>query len=172
MPNHVYVCSNCKTPSVEPIVFCAACGASPDAGAREKAACPLPPIAVPAGDHTRLRALAAAQRDSRRQVADFLLDELERARVYRQMPDSTVAMDARVRFRLEGSDRIECRTLVYPDRYLPTGQYLSILSPLGVALLGLKAGDRMPFADLQGLPGGVTVTEVAYSPGAAAATRS
>lgn len=160
MSNHTRLCPVCRTPSVEPMATCTVCGTSSDS-----VDLPLPPISVPAGDHTRLRALATAHRDSSRQVVEFLFDELERASVCRDTPDATVTMESRILFQLDGEHRIECRTLVYPDRYLPTGQYVSILSPLGVALLGLTTGDRMPFTDLQGMPTGVTVAEVAYSPG-------
>jgi transcription elongation GreA/GreB family factor len=167
MSNDATICPHCGTQSPEPNEHCPACGATmTPAEARDvDAHAPLPSIYLPVGDHGRLAALARTYLDTRRPVAQFLSDELERAVLCPEIPDGVVTMGSRILFRVDGQDRTECRTLVYPQEYHPSGQYVSILSPVGVALLGLKPGDHMPFRDLQAAPSGVTISEIAYQPG-------
>src|SRR3546814_2649157 len=76
------------------------------------------------------------------------------------LPDQVVAMNAQAIFRLDGLPQAESRMLVYPDRYHPTGQYLSILSPVGVALLGLREGRSMPFRTRDGAASRIHVEKV------------
>ena len=45
---------------------------------------------------------------------------------------------------------IESRLLVFPDDFRNFETHLSVLSPLGAALVGLGVGSRMPFVDLDG----------------------
>src|SRR3546814_1245948 len=99
-------------------------------------------------------------------VATFLLEELERAIVVDPdfLPDQVVAMNAQAIFRLDGLPQAESRMLVYPDRYHPTGQYLSILSPVGVALLGLREGRSMPFRTRDGAASRIHVEKVLAPP--------
>lgn len=175
MSNKAFICPSCGARSSEPKARCAVCGAmtipaeSP-LSAKEAATAAsgqdsLPSVYLHVGDHGRLAALARAHIDARRPVARFLSDELERAVLCADVPDGVVTMGSRVLFRVDGEDRTECRTLVYPQEYHPSGHYVSILSPVGVALLGLREGDHMPFLDLQDVPTGVTISEIAYQPG-------
>ena len=99
-------------------------------------------------------------------VADLLLGELERATVC--PPDAVgsdvVTMNSRVVFRTAEGFGPRSAVMVYPEDYHPTGQHVSVMSPLGAAMLGIRAGERMPFTDLQGTRFSVTVEEVAYRP--------
>lgn len=127
---------------------------------------PLPPIALTIGDFARLERLAHFENAVRSVAARQLATELERAVVL--PPDDiapdVVTMNSTVRYVLGPSGETHERALVYPDDYAPTGYHLSILSPLGTALLGLRAGACMPFQDLQGTSFVVTVTAVTYQP--------
>src|SRR5690606_21776624 len=78
----------------------------------------------------------------------------------RHLPPDAVRMNRRVLFRVGRADRTESRFLVYPQQYHTTGQYLSVLSPLGVALLGLREGSGMAFRDLGGTAQRVSVEKV------------
>src|SRR3546814_12189785 len=91
-------------------------------------------------------------------VGSFLLAELDRAIVVqpKDLPKDVAAMNRRLIFR-RGDAAAENRVLVYPHQYHPTGQYLSILSPLGVALLGLREGSRMFFRMRDGAEDSVRV---------------
>ncbi|MFO0653440.1 MAG: GreA/GreB family elongation factor [Polyangiales bacterium] len=75
-------------------------------------------------------------------------------------------MNSRVRFEVGGARRID-RTLVYPwDADELTGR-LSVLSPLGSALLGLKVGDTIAWSLPDGTAVDVRVIALLYQPEAA-----
>lgn len=95
-----------------------------------------------------------------------LESELARARVVDpdDVPPTVVTMNSTVRFRIESSsDEFEL-TLVYPKDTDSSGKTISILAPVGSALLGLSQGDEIAWPK----PGGgilrVQIIEVIYQP--------
>lgn len=159
-------CINCDT-SVHPaLTECPECGFRRPVNGKGRVGAgggDRPAIYVPTADYGRLETLAHTQIESDHPVASFLKRELERAivRPLDDVPGDTVRMSRRVTFRLSGNGRPETRYLVYPHQYHPTGQYLSVLSPLGVAVLGLREGGEMAFTDLAGTSMRVSVERVA-----------
>jgi regulator of nucleoside diphosphate kinase len=98
-------------------------------------------------------------------IAD-LESELARARVVepKDVPPTVVTMNSIVRFTVESSsDEFEL-TLVYPKDVDSSGKTISILAPVGGALLGLSQGDEIEWPK----PGGgvlrVKISEVTYQP--------
>lgn len=95
-----------------------------------------------------------------------LESELARARVVepRDMPPTVVTMNSTVRFKIESSNDEFELTLVYPKDIDSTGKTISILAPVGSALLGLSQGDEIEWPK----PGGgvlrVQIKEVTYQP--------
>jgi len=95
-----------------------------------------------------------------------LENELQRAEVVdpKDIPPSVVTMNSTVRFRVESSAEEFCLTLVYPKDVDSTGGTISILAPVGSALLGLSEGDEIEWPK----PGGgtlqVRIEEVTYQP--------
>jgi len=90
---------------------------------------------------TRLVESAAWSRDSR--SAELLDEELGRARVVADdaLPASSVALDSRVRFQdLQTGEQREI-TLVLPWKVDSAQGRISVLSPVGSALIGLSVGD-------------------------------
>ena len=89
-------------------------------------------------------------------VAKVLNDELDRAQMCapEAMPANVVTM-------------IRTRTLVYPAQMTDSATQLSVMAPVGAALLGLRVGDSIHWE----LPGGATtdleVLELIYQPEAA-----
>jgi len=85
-------------------------------------------------------------------VGRFLDDELTRARVVprRSVPRNVVTMNATVEFVLEQSAKPERLKLVYPADHVQDGSSISIASPVGVALLGLKEGQSMSWPSRYG----------------------
>src|SRR5690606_40665024 len=75
-------------------------------------------------------------------LADRLLDELGRARIVPagKMPKSVVAIGSRVTYRDEAAGQVKSVTLVYPEEADITRQRVSVMTPIGVALLGLAEG--------------------------------
>lgn len=92
--------------------------------------------------------------------------ELARAEVVepRDVPPTVVTMNSTVRFEVESSAEAFELTLVYPKDVDGSGQTISILAPVGSALLGLSQGDEIEWPK----PGGgtlrVRIREVTYQP--------
>ena len=79
--------------------------------------------------------------------AGFLLSELKRATLCppRALPGEVVSINSRVRYRLDDDPTVRGQRLVHPLDLGAAPDGLSVASPLGTALLGLRVGDRMPF---------------------------
>lgn len=92
--------------------------------------------------------------------------ELGRARIVdsKKVPATVVTMNSRVKFIVSSSNEEFCLTLVYPKDVNDKGDTISILAPVGSALLGLSQGDEMSWPK----PGGgmlkVRIEEVIYQP--------
>ena len=89
--------------------------------------------------------------------ADDLLHELDRASV---VPDATVPgdivrMGSLVRFRTGRDTRSV--TLVYPAEADIASARVSVLTPVGTALIGLRAGQSITFRTRDGRPQMLTV---------------
>lgn len=97
---------------------------------------------------------------------DELELELDRANVVKpeEVPPTTVTMNSTVRFVIESSQNEFELTLVYPNDVDSSGKKISILAPVGSALLGLSQGEEIEWPK----PGGgllkVTIKEVTYQP--------
>lgn len=120
-------------------------------------------------DFDRLEALAAAGEASGHPAAAFLATELERAvvRPAGEIGPGIVRMNSRVSFRIDGRD-MHFRTLVYPEEYVRrAGQddCVSVMTPLGAALLGLRVGAGMDYATAGGTKQHVTVVAVLQADG-------
>lgn len=102
-------------------------------------------------------------------VADALNDELDRAQMLapEAMPHDVVSMNSTVRFRDLSNGEERVRTLVFPSQVTDSATQLSVLAPVGAALLGLKVGSAIHWE----LPGGASahleVLELLYQPEAA-----
>jgi regulator of nucleoside diphosphate kinase len=106
----------------------------------------LPPIMVSARDYDRLMRSAGHLAEQAHPLAMPLLHELRRAtlRAPDELPDEVVTLDTFVTYRLAGEDTPEKRMLIHPDDRMWPPAELSVLTPLGLSLLGLRVGDRMP----------------------------
>ena len=102
-------------------------------------------------------------------VADALNEELDRAQMGtpESMPHDVVTMNSQVKFRNLTTGEELTRTLVYPAQMTDSSAQLSVLAPVGAALLGLRTGDTIHWE----LPGGASthleVLELLYQPEAA-----
>lgn len=121
----------------------------------------LPTVTILAPDFIRLGQLARAAREEQHPVADFLFSEIQRARVVDKglSEPGAVALNRWVTYSVDWTAP-ESRILVHPDDCIVAGRHLSVLSPLGAALIGLKVGDRMPYMSLAGLPHLVSVNSL------------
>ena len=121
----------------------------------------LPQIIVGTADHNKLIVLALADTGRAAQEADDLLNEMERARVVTDaaVPANVVRMGSAVRYRAEnGPERLV--TLVYPvDADIAAGR-VSVLTPVGTALIGLSTGQSIAWHTRDGRQQVLTVLEV------------
>ena len=126
----------------------------------------LPQIIVSETEERRLTTLATTSELLRRgyDVAHTLLAELERANVVPddRMPVQVVRMNSIVEFMVDGraSPRVE---LVFPRNANIDDGRISILTPIGTALLGLSPGQSMPVLGNDGSEHQLTVLAV-YDP--------
>ncbi|MGV3345032.1 nucleoside diphosphate kinase regulator [Enterobacteriaceae bacterium LUAb1] len=120
-------------------------------------------------DAERLDNLLEKQEYARLPVAQVLNQELDRATILKpaEIPDNIVTMNSEVEFRNLDTGETWTRKLVYPDQLTDSSTQISIMAPLGAALLGLKTGGSITWQ----LPGGETanieVLALLYQPEAA-----
>lgn len=81
-----------------------------------------------------------------------------------EVPATVVTMNSKVRFRVTSSKEEFTLTLVYPRDMDGSSDRISILAPVGSALLGLSQGDEIEWPK----PGGgtlqVRIEEIIYQP--------
>jgi len=102
-------------------------------------------------------------------IASALNDELDRAQMCapQDMPANVVTMNSQVKFRELTTGEVRTRTLVYPAQMTDSSTQLSVMAPVGAALIGLRTGDTIHWE----LPGGTAthleVLELVWQPEAA-----
>lgn len=127
----------------------------------------LPAIRLTKRDFARLDHLLATCNGAHPpKAADFLLRELSRAVVVdaAAVPRNVVTMHAQVLFRDEATGRKRTVTLVYPSERDFSEDAVSILTPLGVALIGLSEGQSIDFEGVDGSARRITVVKVFHQP--------
>lgn len=108
----------------------------------------IPNVTLSASDHRRLERLARVGADQADLDAHFLLSEINRAEVVPDRAarlDAIVTMGSWVTFWIAWGFPRETRQLVYPGDYTSGRTQISVMSPLGAALVGLKVGSEIPF---------------------------
>lgn len=110
-----------------------------------------PKIVLSEADHRKLIALALAGSGHSSDAADDLLYEIERARVVpeKKLASSVVRMGSTLTYRPDnGPERTV--TLVYPaDADIAEGK-VSVLTPVGTALIGLNVGQSITWEGRNG----------------------
>ncbi len=125
-----------------------------------------PKVVISSLDAERLEKLLESLPKSAFPGKTALEEELERAEVVdsTEVPPSVVTMNSTVRFGVESSREEFSLRLVYPKDVDESGGTISILAPVGSALLGLAEGDEIEWPK----PGGgalrVRIEEVLFQP--------
>ncbi|HEU19791.1 MAG TPA: nucleoside diphosphate kinase regulator [Deltaproteobacteria bacterium] len=122
-------------------------------------------------DMQKLRALiAGVQASSSRTKAtlDKLEEELNRAKVVnpQKVPKDVVTMNSQVRIRDIDSSEESTYTIVFPSEANVANNRISILAPIGTALLGYRVGDVVDWEVPSGLKR-LEIVETLYQPEAA-----
>lgn len=104
-----------------------------------------PPIVVTRPDYERLSNLADAAMQRLPDLGEHLAAELDRARIVEadQVSPDVVTMHARFVFRDDENGTARTVSLVYPGEENIDEGRISILTPIGMALLGLSAGQSI-----------------------------
>lgn len=124
-----------------------------------------PKIVISSLDAERLESLLESLPEGAFPGRAALEAELLRADVVdpEQIPPTVVTMNSTVRFRVASAEDFNL-TLVYPKDVGASGDRISVLAPVGSALLGLSQGDEIEWPR----PGGgmlkVRIEEVTYQP--------
>ncbi len=121
-----------------------------------------PPITLRSTDAERLSHLADAAAERHPVTAEFLAVEVERAKV---APDAAplpgvVCMESELSFRDNSTGKEKRVKLVYPpDADVEAGR-ISVLTPIGAALIGLSVGQSIAFETPSGEQRSLTVLSV------------
>ncbi len=126
-------------------------------------------IYVTTQDMKRLQALlegTASQRNA--EAAEALESELASAEVVspEKIPHDVVTMDSKVRFEDESGQQREV-TLVYPKDADAQAGKISILAPIGAALIGLSVGQSVDWPLPSGKVRRLKIVDVMFQPEAA-----
>lgn len=127
-------------------------------------------IYITEGDFEKLHRLVEGRRSrisTDRENLDRLEQELDRAEIVdaASIPRDVVTMNSEVRLRDLDSGEVKVYRLVYPTQFR-TENSISVLAPVGTAMLGYRVGDVIEWP----VPKGVRrlqVMEVLYQPEAA-----
>ncbi|TNV16813.1 nucleoside diphosphate kinase regulator [Buttiauxella sp. B2] len=128
-----------------------------------------PAIIINELDAERIDRLLEQPQFANQPVAMALNAELDRAEMRKpaDIPADVVTMNSRVKFRDLASKEEHVRTLVYPVNLTDSDNQLSVMAPVGAALLGLRVGAVINWALPNGNQTHLEVLELQYQPEAA-----
>jgi regulator of nucleoside diphosphate kinase len=120
-----------------------------------------PRITVARSEHQQLLALAASGTGALSAAADSLWGEMERARVVAdpKLPSDVVRMGSRVQYQTDRDEQVEV-VLVFPVDADISLSKISVLTPVGAALIGLKTGQSITWQARDGRMHTLTVLSV------------
>jgi regulator of nucleoside diphosphate kinase len=115
----------------------------------------LPRIVISKADEKRLTAIATA--------SAALIGELERAEVLPEtaMPTDVVRIDSIIEFEVDDGRRLKLQ-LVLPENADISAGRISVLTPVGAALIGLSPGQSMEWSGNDGRERLLTVLAVRW----------
>lgn len=121
-----------------------------------------PRITLLAEDYDRLSTLAHAARNRMPGLAAELAEEIGRAHVLPEgrQPEHIVCMGSEVKFRDDTTGKIQTVMLVYPEEADISQRKVSVLTPVGTALIGLRTGQSITWKTPSGEVRQLTVLEV------------
>jgi len=125
-----------------------------------------PQLTVSSLDLRRLEQILDSLSVEARATHASLIEELERAQIVEpgEVPPTAVTMNSTVRFRTEPDGKEFERTLVYPGNADGSVEKVSVLAPIGSAMLGLAVGDSIDWPAPRGGTMTVRIMEILYQP--------
>jgi regulator of nucleoside diphosphate kinase len=124
-----------------------------------------PAITIAESEHRKLFTIATSAGGTMSAAAESLLMELERARVVPdgKLPEDFVRIGSHMTYRTEKDDLREA-TLVYPSDADITQGKISVLTPVGAAMIGLRTGQSITWESRDGRRNVLTVLSVVQTP--------
>lgn len=121
----------------------------------------LPRLVLGIEDYGKLMAIASSVTGPTADVADQLIIELDRARIVAQakLPEDAVRMGSIVTFTTNDAQQRQLQ-LVYPGEADINAGKVSVLTPIGAALIGLRQGQTIPWSSRDGRDLILTVVDV------------
>lgn len=108
----------------------------------------LPKITLIASDYPRLEQLARCAAQQGDPAGIFLMGEIDRAEILPEESKdlgSLVTIGSWVNYSIAWGVPPTTAQLVWPEQRRSTAARIPVLSSLGAALIGLRAGDEMPY---------------------------
>lgn len=129
----------------------------------------LPPVIMSSLDIERLERLLETHELAGTPAATALQNEMDRADVIdpSDMPPDIVTMNSCLTCLTQEDGTEREITLVYPDQADMGAGRVSVLAPVGTALLGLRKGQSIQWPAPDGKPLTLLVTGIRYQPEAA-----
>ncbi|WP_127108489.1 nucleoside diphosphate kinase regulator [Pararhodobacter zhoushanensis] len=105
----------------------------------------LPKIHLDKSHVGRLEALASAMMRRAPEIGERLMDEIARAKLVapEKLRADIVTIGSEVTYRDLGTDRLVTVVVVYPEDADIDRQRISVVTPIGVALVGLSVGAKI-----------------------------
>jgi regulator of nucleoside diphosphate kinase len=124
-----------------------------------------PPIAIDANHFARLSALSSLTNGPMTEVCEYLREELDRAHILptEKLRPDIVSIGSQVEFRDEQTGKSQVVILVYPLDADITRRRVSVLTPVGAALLGLSMNQTISFHTRTGERRELTVLKVSHA---------
>ena len=124
----------------------------------------LPRIIISKAEEKRLTAIATAASQHVPEASAALLSELERAEVLpeKAMPADVVRIGSIISFEVDDGRRLKVQ-LVLPENADINAGRISVLTPVGAALIGLSPGQSMEWSGNDGKERLLTVLAVSRS---------
>lgn len=115
---------------------------------------------------TELDAARLNKLSGNNQLPSGLADLLDIAEVLpsREVPANIVTMYSQVEIEDLATQQIQKITLCYPGDAEPTAGFISVLSPVGIGLLGVKAGTLARWQMPNGAEGAARVVAILFQP--------
>lgn len=108
---------------------------------------PLPDLLINSDDYNRVLLLAERASERLPYVSAYLERELERAEVCQPWDPAGVSMGHRVMFQLDGEATTRLGRLTYPSQPFGDKGSVTILGPVGAALIGMRRKSVIEWLD-------------------------
>jgi regulator of nucleoside diphosphate kinase len=100
-------------------------------------------IYIQSASHLHLKSIVNEAYNASEQHAPLLDAELRRAIICEKLPKHVVTPGSIVRYQIDWGAFTPARRLVYPLNFTSEAEQISLLSPIGIALLGMRRGDTI-----------------------------